>query len=557
MATMATPYPLLSKKKKLYFRLFALGLPFFCFFFLELVFRLLGIGRAPLEDPYILLYSPSSIFKRVKQEGEVFLRVYREELYSTRNIQFPAKKPQGKTRIFCVGGSASAGWPHQSAHAYSTYLAEALKHVYPQKDFEVLNLSGHAFGSNRVRLIFEELLEFEPDLLILYSGNNEFLEERFYKKPTATSRRIHQIGNLLRLSRIYSWVEGKILKEIEPSTALDANRKSKNKESIESKIFQRELELRRDPEQFEQLLQHYRFNIEKMIESAQAKKIPVCVLSVPVNLKNWIPNVSAHPESFKALESWTSLYHRVRLALLHKEKEAVSLGEQLVAQDPHYAESHFRLGQAYEEAKDFVKAREAFLNAVDLDYNPFRALRSINTILRETSQRFNVLFFDAEESFAQASHSKGCPGDELFLDYVHPTVQGNLLLARGLIACLAPLFGKGQTLPEHFVPGLEHYQESQDQGVQHSVIFLCGMMHQYEKMIHLSRAFLPVAQESSKTFVEEVLKVFVPYVHLQYQSYRGEPISEKEQEILKEAYQNFYEKYYNVRYPPRPQKSPQ
>lgn len=534
----------LSKRKRFYFRLFALSLPFLFFLIFELIFRLAGVGRAPLHDPYILLYSPSSIFKRVQVEGQVMLRVYREDLYSNRNIQIAEKKPKGVFRIFCVGGSASAGWPHQEEHAYSSYLEEALKQCFPQKTFEVHNLSGHAFGSNRVRLIFDELLNLEPDLMILYSGNNEFLEERFYKKPTAFSQKKHQIGSFLRLSRVYSWVEGKILKKIEPKDAFSANRKEKNRESIASKIFQQELELRKNPEQFSRLLEHYQFNIEEMVKSAKAKNVQTLILTVPVNLREWKPNVSSHQEGFKELEGWTLLYRQARRLLFEKKyTEALPVLEALREKDPNYAESYFWLGTCQYALKNYEEAKKAFIQATDLDFNPFRALTQTNAILRKVAKQEQVECVDLVQIFAEKT--KGCPGYDLFLDYVHPTAIGNVIIARSVFQKVLEQNWCGtpeKELPEAFVSSLARYREEEDQGVQHSVIFLCGMMHQYQKMVEVSQLFLPIARDLAKEFTQDVLEIFPLYLEIEKKEIYDTPVPEKE-ELLKKI-QDFYQKYY-------------
>ncbi len=51
---------------------------------------------------------------------------------------------------------------------------------YPRRSIEVINVSAHAYAAYRVRLLFDRVLEFEPDLLVLCTGNNEFLEKRTY-----------------------------------------------------------------------------------------------------------------------------------------------------------------------------------------------------------------------------------------------------------------------------------------------------------------------------------------------------------------------------------------
>ena len=72
----------------------------------------------------------------------------------------------------------------------------------------------------------------------------------------------------------------------------------------------------------------------------------------------------------------------------------------------------------------------AYDRARDLDHNPFRAPSDFNGILRQIAGLYeNASLADSDQAFRAAS-SPFAPGFELFLDYVHPTKQGNLLVAQ-------------------------------------------------------------------------------------------------------------------------------
>ena len=48
------------------------------------------------------------------------------------------------------------------------------------RDWEVINVGAISYASYRTAGLMEELAQYEPDLFIVYTGHNEFLERRTY-----------------------------------------------------------------------------------------------------------------------------------------------------------------------------------------------------------------------------------------------------------------------------------------------------------------------------------------------------------------------------------------
>ena len=91
---------------------------------------------------------------------------------NARNPRFDARKQKGVFRIVCLGGSTTAGWPFHTA-SYPKLLALMLKDVLPGRKVEVINAGVEGSDSaSDVRLV-EQVLDFEPDLLLVYEGRNE------------------------------------------------------------------------------------------------------------------------------------------------------------------------------------------------------------------------------------------------------------------------------------------------------------------------------------------------------------------------------------------------
>ncbi len=84
----------------------------------------------------------------------------------------PAEKPKGTYRIFVLGESAAMGDP-DPAYAFSRYLEVMLLQRYPAVKFEVVNTGSVAINSHVLLPIAKGLAKEQPDLFIIYSGNNE------------------------------------------------------------------------------------------------------------------------------------------------------------------------------------------------------------------------------------------------------------------------------------------------------------------------------------------------------------------------------------------------
>ena len=53
----------------------------------------------------------------------------------------------------------------------------------------MINAGGISYASYRVAVVIKELARYEPDLFIIYTGHNEFLEERTYRTLIESLRR--------------------------------------------------------------------------------------------------------------------------------------------------------------------------------------------------------------------------------------------------------------------------------------------------------------------------------------------------------------------------------
>jgi tetratricopeptide (TPR) repeat protein len=494
------------------------------------------------RDPKLSLMGPVGFFATEERDGRLYVRVSHREVYARRNIEFSAEKEPGTVRIFCLGGSASAGWPHPPSEIYSVYLQSALRRAHPDRRIEVINLSAHAYASYRVRLIVERVLEFDPDAIVLYSGNNEFLEKRTYWATGALSGRAQRAANRLasfRLAR--SW----LVKSFFPANVLSAAHREHVVYEQWSKIQRMALELREDPVQFEQVKEHYALTIESMVREAGERGVPVVLVTVPVNLRDWRPNVSYNRLSGADLARFDSAFRAGRGALLRQDPETAGASfREGLSLEPLHAETHYQLARALEARGEYARALESYRRANDLDYNPFRAISDFNASIRAVARSPNAHLADVETSFLDAS-APLAPGFDLFLDYVHPTRDGNLLVARAVFDALerTGILGPPSAGGAFVYTLSPSYDEERDLAMQKDLLLLYGMMHQYESIAAKSARYVDI-DGPELPFMRQAFEVFSGYVELDRKLALGVVVDPVEVQRVESNVDRFYQQRY-------------
>ena len=137
------------------------------------------------HDPWVNLEQLEPLFVLDRASGQWSIPESRMNFF--RPASFAAVKPAQTRRIFVLGGSTVQGRPFSTETAFSTWLRLRLQAANPQLSFEVVNCGGVSYASYRVSKILDELLQHQPDAIVLYTGHNEFLEDRTYAEVRSMS----------------------------------------------------------------------------------------------------------------------------------------------------------------------------------------------------------------------------------------------------------------------------------------------------------------------------------------------------------------------------------
>ena len=181
--------------------------------FLELV--LWGWGwqsSDAVTDPYIGFTEIRPLFEVNAAGAEYEIASNRMPLFC--EAKFPAAKANNEFRIFCIGGSTVQGRPFAPDTSFSKWLQLRLEKLDSNKKWTVVNCGGVSYASYRLVPIVDEILDYGPDLIILYTGQNEFLEDRTYGLVKETPSWIGRTHDRLSSIKSYaflraSWMEAK------------------------------------------------------------------------------------------------------------------------------------------------------------------------------------------------------------------------------------------------------------------------------------------------------------------------------------------------------------
>jgi len=515
------------------------------------------VGRD--ENPFVDTTNPVRVFKSALQNGsEVYQRTEHHHRISPGQT-FSLPKTQNTFRIFMLGGSAATGWPHYD-FTITKLLAQKLRTLLPRNNIEVLNTAGGTYASHRVRVVYDEVIEYEPDLILLYSGNNEFLENFVFR--AATLPRPWRHSALLRITSI--GLRGILDRSSRPTFDVENYSHADQASNRLSYAFGRASKYRQDPQQFQYVLAHYRYNIESMVADCKKRGVPVMLLNVPVNLKDWIPNVSVHRSDITPIElaQWTTHFRDGVLALERDDyfNAVISLAR-AIGIDDEYAEAHFLLGQAQQQLGQTAEAKASYHKALIRDAHPFRALPEFQRILEDIATTYHIRLIDIVALLEQQA-GDGIIGSDVMLDYVHLTAKSQEAIAHEILQAI----DRAELLPGRKAMAIdetridvptEFEQIGSELYLIRSYTELYGqflVMRQYDKIDRIHPHYLKILRQASKgeenaktlamyqrmtSVAERIKRVVDPYRKL----LRAEKLGVLEAEFTKVEAQRIFENY--------------
>jgi tetratricopeptide (TPR) repeat protein len=380
---------LTATKRKILFWIILVCIPFVLFLLLESGLRIFDYG----DDLVLFLQGKEQYSDYMYINRWVAKRYFRGRgVPDPSNDVFLKNKPENGYRIFVLGGSTAAGWPYTNNVMFSRILQKRLSDLFPARYIEVVNTSISAINSYTYLDFTDEILDHDPDLILIYGGHNEF-----YGAFGVASTQ--NIGNSRWIKKMYLnlvhlktfQLTGKFIQYL--TSLFNSNDASGNQPSatlMERLVDEQNIQYGSELYQLGAL--QFGDNIDDLLNEYKNA-------GVPVILSDLVSNISDQPP-FRSLGT--------------SENESAKL---------MYSKS-----KKLEWEGKFEEAKVGYLKAKDLDALRFRATEDFNDIIREKAEKYDMSVVNMTVHFTQNSEN-GLIGNTIMLDHLHPNLDGQFLMA--------------------------------------------------------------------------------------------------------------------------------
>jgi tetratricopeptide (TPR) repeat protein len=418
-----TQATLLQKKRMLVIKIISILFPFLLLGALEGVLRVCRYGH----DLRLFITAPGNSEYYIMNPDASRKYFSNQEIATTGNAElFKKVKDTNTLRIFVLGESTTIGYPYFHNGSFHRWLQYRLMHNAPDKRLEIINLSLTGVNSYTVEGFTKELLPYQPDAVLIYTGHNEYygcLGTGSTDKIAGSPFLIHLILQLreFRLTQLIANTLQKVgsWKPSEPE--------SQGKTRMELMVAAQEIPF--GSEMYEKGMTQFTTNMDNTLRLLNEAQVPVFFSNVVSTEKDLFPFTSIAPDSTR-FPSFAPLYKKGEGLLLAGDSAAAQ--HAFFAADSIYAGHagcNYYLGTLFFQKGDTTHAKAYFDKARDLDGLRFRAPSRLNLIILELCSKYkNTHLVDANAIFE--ANSKGhIIGNELILEHVHPDLKGYALLS--------------------------------------------------------------------------------------------------------------------------------
>lgn len=380
-----------------------------------------GVARVVVEPQKGML-----LFARLRANDGTLIWQRNPRSGSNEYPAYSETKPEGTVRVACVGGSTVEGMPFPEL-AFPVVLQRMLRLLKSGDSIEVIGCgAGGQYSAGEVRA-FEEVLELDPDVVVLYSAHNEF-------HPANVARLTARAHHPVRAAIIECLAALRLTIGVKRLLGIDESPQPA------SSVRDDYIPIRPiDGPEYPLVLDEFRNNVEYIVRRCLELDIGVVLCTSVSNIRDFAPMADV----FRVGLSETA---RARVAELiaealeaeshGKPKEALELADAAAAIDDTPATIAFVRGRAHYALGNIAEAKRHLEFARDHDGRINRAPTDFNAAMREIADRTPALLADIEAGFAAVSKN-GLIGRDWIVDNVHPTIEGQALIARLVLESMA------------------------------------------------------------------------------------------------------------------------
>jgi len=376
-----------SKKYPFYFYLILISIPFLFFILLEFGLRVFNYGE---DIPQWVVFSPQYPDKIALNPAIGRRYFHTNTLIPTPWVDpFDKEKKPNTIRIFVLGESSAAGYPYDLKVAFSGEMKRRLLLLYPEKNIEVINLGMAAINSYTILDLIDGVIEQKPDAIAIYTGHNEY-----YGAWGVGST--ENIGNQRWLIRFVMKAEKyktvQMLRNfISYLMSVGTQQATSRKTLMESMVNDQLIPYQSDL--FKAGVDQYSENMEIILSKIKNANIPVVIGNLTSNIKDQVPFIS---QPIDSLPSASDVYSEA---------------------------------QKFENNSEFKQAFQKYSYARNLDLLRFRAPSELNNEIAFLAKKFQIPFVDIDSLFKINSPNQ-LPGNNLFIDHLHPNIAGYRLMGK-------------------------------------------------------------------------------------------------------------------------------
>lgn len=417
----------LSTGKRRVFSIFVVALPFVILAAVELGLRWTDYG------------GDLGLVVRTSIAGREFLTLNRDAgrryfagsgtaIPEPSDDRFTLVKDRHTVRIFCLGESTMQGFPYEYNATAPAFLKDRLVAMMPEVRFEVINAGLSAVGSVVVEDLARQLLEYQPDLFLVYLGHNEFYGAYGVGSSIGSGSgwlaritvSLLRFRTFLLLRDLYVGIRNAFGSGQAPAG-----------ESLMGQMVGRAAIPYNSPV-YREARTLYEQNLRSIIRLARARNVPVLFSTLVSNIRDQAPFVPLFDERTlePARTRWAELMRLGdSLAAGGSTDGAIACYRRAVQTDSMNARGLFALGRALAGEGFAAEGKRALERARDLDGLRFRASGDFQQVLLEVCRSEGVPVARVDSAFEAAS-PHGIVGKNLMLEHLHPNVEGYFLMAK-------------------------------------------------------------------------------------------------------------------------------
>ncbi len=387
-----------------------------------------------VDDPFVGFSEVRPLFVRNEAANRYEIPLSRQQFFQPDS--FAATKGPTEFRIFCLGGSTVQGRPYSIETSFTAWLELSLKAADPSRDWEVVNCGGVSYASYRLVPIMEEVLSYQPDLFIVYTGHNEFLEDRTYSHIKNTPAWVKGIHGRLSNFRTYGFCRSAASRIAGHDSQPEPIDRATLTAEVDALLDYRGglQDYHRNDEWRRGVIEHFELNLRRMVAIARKAAVPIVLANPVCNLKDTPPFKTEHRRGLTTQQTdrFERLWEEAKSMDWKRLDDKVAVLKRALAIDDRHADAHFLMAKCYEAMGRAAAAKLEFIRAKDEDVCPLRILEPMHEIVFQVAAQTGTPLVDVRKVFEDLTQD-GIPGDKQLIDHVHPRIDGHQRIAQVLL----------------------------------------------------------------------------------------------------------------------------